>query len=295
VRALAGREGPGVTEALLARLTDEYPSVQNAAAEVLADREDPAVTAALLARLIDENPGVRESAVKALAGREGPGVTEALTACLTGQDIVRFGAGYALAGRENPGLTKALLARLTDQDSAVRCAAVTALAGREDPGVATAVGARLTDQDSAVQQAAVKALADGKSPQALLSLANGVQALSRSLLPEVTRTAEQLMIRHYLQVDPEEREEVRAEMAWLATTAWSSAQTLAAPTERSEHDPISHDPGQAHPSRPTRDITELQRRRGESATTATGDHKTRSGARREPACGSGAARRRTCA
>ena len=110
------------------------------------------------------------------------------------------------------------MACLTDQDHLVRVGAKNALAGREGPGVTTALVACLTHQDSAVRYAAVRALADGKSPQALLSLGKEVQALSRSLLPQVTRTAEQLMIRHYLQVDPEEREEVRAAMAWLTTT-----------------------------------------------------------------------------
>ena len=63
VEALAGRQEPGVTEALLGCLTDPDQGVRLTAMEALADRQEPGVTEALLDRLTDHDDRVRLTGV----------------------------------------------------------------------------------------------------------------------------------------------------------------------------------------------------------------------------------------
>jgi HEAT repeat protein len=70
VKALGGREGPGVTQALLGCLTHLDADVRSAAVKALGGREGPEVTQALLGCLTDQDDKVRSAAVEAL-GRHG--------------------------------------------------------------------------------------------------------------------------------------------------------------------------------------------------------------------------------
>jgi HEAT repeat protein len=72
VGALAGRQDPGVTEALLGCLTDQEHIVRSAAVEALAGRQDPEVTEALVGCLTSQDEFVQRTAVQALGGRESP-------------------------------------------------------------------------------------------------------------------------------------------------------------------------------------------------------------------------------
>jgi HEAT repeat protein len=155
---------------LIACLTDPDERVRGAAAGALAGRQGPGVTEALLGCLTDPDERVRGAAAGALAGRQGPGVTEALLACLTDPDErVRGAAAGALAGRQGPGVTEALLACLTDPHARVREAAVGALAGREEPGVTRALLARPPDPDEHVRYAVTWALARPRLMETMLA------------------------------------------------------------------------------------------------------------------------------
>ena len=174
VEALAGREAPGVTEALLGLLADPDPDLQYAAVLALAGREGPGVTEALLSLLADPERGMRSAAVRVLGGREGPGVTGGLLALLASQDdTLRRNAVEALAGRDGPGVTEGLLGLLADPEWGMRSAALRALAGRGEPGVTEALLGLLADPERGMRRAAVRALAGRDGPgvtRALLGL-----------------------------------------------------------------------------------------------------------------------------
>jgi HEAT repeat protein len=183
-QALAGREDPAVTAALLHRLTaDDIWSVRKAAAEALVGREDPAVTAALLDCLAaDDQWLVRKAAAAALDGRDDPAVTAALVDCLAADDVdTREVAAAALDGRQDPAVTAALLDCLAANDErdewSVRKAVAEALAGREDPAVTAALLHCLTaDNIWPVRQAAAEALVDREDPALIPALLNRLAA-----------------------------------------------------------------------------------------------------------------------
>ena len=68
--ALAGRDGPEVTAALLALVSDKSGDVRMASVRVLAGKSGAEVTAALLALLDDHDRTLRVAAARALEGRE---------------------------------------------------------------------------------------------------------------------------------------------------------------------------------------------------------------------------------
>ena len=123
-RGAGGREDPGVTEALLARLTDQ-DGVRRAVVGALAGRRTRGHRSA---------PGMPRRPGRVPAGCGGRGALawmptmprgdlEALLGCLTDPDdwYVRGAAVRALAGRHDPGVTKALLGcRSPTQDGCVR-------------------------------------------------------------------------------------------------------------------------------------------------------------------------------
>ena len=152
--ALAGRDDPRVTDALLTLLNHEgtFSDVKEATAEALAGRDDPRVTDALLSVLNDSSEfyRVKRAAAQALAGRDDPRVTDALLSVLNDSSEfypVKRAAAQALAGRDDPRVTNALLSSLADRNSDVKEAAAWALAGRDDPRVTDALLSRLHDQN----------------------------------------------------------------------------------------------------------------------------------------------------
>ena len=74
ITALAGRDAPGLTEALLDQLADTNEPVRSAAVDALAGRDTPKVTQALLDRLSDPPRLVRWVARKGLAEHGAPEV-----------------------------------------------------------------------------------------------------------------------------------------------------------------------------------------------------------------------------
>jgi HEAT repeat protein len=69
VAALAGREGPGVTEALLGCLADDDGAVRRSVMASLSGREGNAVTEALLGGLADNDERLRSTVTEVLANR----------------------------------------------------------------------------------------------------------------------------------------------------------------------------------------------------------------------------------
>jgi DNA-binding CsgD family transcriptional regulator len=131
---------------------------------------------------------------------------------------VRAAAVKALAGRGTPEVTAALLDRLADQDDTVRAAAVKALAGRGTPEVTAALLDRLGHDDTVVQAAAAHALSEAESPSALLLAASEIHTLPRSCWLILAEVTEQLMLRHYLRLEPAKRAAVRVAISELAGT-----------------------------------------------------------------------------
>jgi HEAT repeat protein len=226
-RALSGRDSPQVTAALLDRLADDHAGVRSAAAQALAGRDSPQVTAALLERLgVDKDAGVRSAAARALADRDSPAVTGALLDHLAHYHVgVRSAAARALSGRDSPQVTAALLDHLADDQAGARSAAVEALAGRDSPQVTAALLDRLDDNDDLVRRAAVRALSKEQSPWALGIAARAILTLPQSRWPTLAEVAGQLMVRHYLRLEPADRAAMRVAMSELsATKAAGSAQ-----------------------------------------------------------------------
>jgi HEAT repeat protein len=176
IGALAYRQEPEVTQALLGCLTDQDDNVRMMAVLALGGREGREVTKALDSLTLLEG-SVRYVALGVLSAREGPEVTQALLGCLTHQEyVVRHVAAEALDRREGPVVTQALLGYLTHQVADVRSTAVGALGGREGPVVTQALLGCLTDQDDKVRSAAVGALGGREGPvvtQALLGCLTG--------------------------------------------------------------------------------------------------------------------------
>jgi HEAT repeat protein len=174
IQALAGREGPDVTESLLGLLGDRVYEVRQAAAEALAGHESPDITIGMLERLRHPDGNVRRDTATALAGREGHAVTEGLLGVLGDWDTrVGRAAAQALAQRDTPGLTEALLDLLDNTDERIRLAAVEALAVREGHNVTEALIDLLDDPDFLICDAAAQALAgrDGQNvTEALIGL-----------------------------------------------------------------------------------------------------------------------------
>jgi HEAT repeat protein len=253
VQALAGREAPGLTRALLDCLTAPDAKERRQAVESLADRHEQGVTEALLNALDDDDWFVRAGVARALPGRQDPRATEALLTCLIDNDeFVRAAAIEALAELQDPSVTEILLTFLADPGEHVRAVVMEALANRQDQGVTEALLARLADenedenervaaidvlttrQEASVTEALLKclddpseylreeaaqALAHRESPEALLNLAGRIQTLSKSSLSQVAPAAHLLMIRHYHRLDPTEQPMVLAAMGWLTTAA----------------------------------------------------------------------------
>jgi HEAT repeat protein len=133
--AMTSHDTSEVTNALLASLRKpELASNRYMLAQSLSGRDGPGVTQALLALLTQGDVDVRVAAIWALSGRDEPKVTKTLLGYLTGHDReLQFAAVRALAGIEDPKVTKGLVACLAD--GAIGRQAVHALAVRNDATV----------------------------------------------------------------------------------------------------------------------------------------------------------------
>ena len=137
ISTLATYGSPDVTRALVACLRNPgLTDFRSLLARALAGREGAGVTPALLSLCADPDENVRMVAIRALAGHHEPRIVKIMRGRLNDESAnVRLAAVEVLAVAEDHQVTEALLARLTDQDTNVRQAAVRALADRKDATV----------------------------------------------------------------------------------------------------------------------------------------------------------------
>jgi HEAT repeats len=125
----------------------------------------------------------------------------------------RYAAAWALYGHDSPKVIQAMLSGLYDRAANIRYAAIQVLAGHESPKVIAGLIARLDDPEPHVRSAAAQALEEWPSPNALLAFAMRYPQGSFFNQTELSNLAEQLMIRFYTRIKPEQQEAIRAVMA----------------------------------------------------------------------------------
>jgi HEAT repeat protein len=172
-KLLAGRQGPGIAEALIELLADPDFEVRWTAADALAGHKDPGVTQSLTELLTHPDAGIREMAVMNLADRDAIEVTRALLDLINDPAYnVRQALSAALAGRAGIDVTRALLGLLDDPDFEVRRSTVEVLAGRDGEDVTNALLDGLTLSGSGIQHESAKALARRQVPGLIEYLLN---------------------------------------------------------------------------------------------------------------------------